>query len=142
MARVKLTILENYNFLTKIPIRIYDLNYGVHAGIAEVVNIIHEVRYQLFKSLGVDELNLGDGKTAIVISDFLVNMHQEILIGEDLEVHSHIADFQTKGFRVYHKICRSEEVYALVETGLVTVDREKKQATPVPQEFISLINKS
>ena len=140
MARVKLIELENYKYLTNIPVRIYDLNYGVHVGISEVVNIIHEVRYKLFESLGFDELNLGNSKTKIVISDFVINMKKEILIGKDLEVHSHIDDIIEKGFRIFHKICRANDVFAIVETGLVTIDKDKNTACKVPDEFLQKIN--
>ena len=47
MARIKLTLPENFNFSTNIEVRITDINYGGHLGNDSVLEIIHEARIRM-----------------------------------------------------------------------------------------------
>ncbi len=55
MARIKLELPEHFEFTTRIPIRITDINYGGHAGNDSMLSIIHEARVQFLKHYDFEE---------------------------------------------------------------------------------------
>ena len=52
MPRIKIDLPGSFTFITEIPVRITDLNYGGHVGNDTVLSIIHESRMQWLASIG------------------------------------------------------------------------------------------
>ena len=135
MPRTKLEEQPGYEFAHTLTIRVTDLNYGAHLANTAVVGLVHEARVQLLRELGCSELNLGDDQTGLIIGDLVVNFRAEGFLGDDLRIESHIGEISRKSFRLFHRICRDNELVALVETGLVTFDYSQRKAVPVPEIF-------
>jgi acyl-CoA thioester hydrolase len=131
----KLIEKDDYSFKYEVQVRIGDLNYGGHLGAAEMVSIIHDSRVHFFKSMEIAEINLGDGKTAMVIKDLVVNFRGEaflddvLIIGVDAEVE------KDDEFRIYYRIKTKKRLVALAETGVVSFNMLERKKRILPPEF-------
>lgn len=141
--RITLKKQPKYEFHYKITINRNDLNYANHLGNDVLVRMIQEARIELFKGLGYKELDLGDGKTGIIIADLAVNFKAEGFIGDELRIESHIGEVTDKSLRIFHRIIKEKDdkLLALVETGLVAFDYENREITRIPKDFLKVLKK-
>jgi acyl-CoA thioesterase FadM len=96
---------------------------------------MREARANLFHALGIDELDLGDGKTAVVTADVVVNYRSEGFMFDALRIESHIDEVGPEGFRVYHRMTHDGRIVALAEVGLVGFDYATRAHVPIPETF-------
>ena len=141
MARVKINIPEKFQFRTEIPIRISDINYGGHLGNDSVLSICQEARIQLLNQFGFSELDI-DG-SGIIMVDATVQYKSEGFYGDVLLVEVTITDVTKIGCDFVHRISnkKNNNDVALVKTGIVFFDYEKKKVVPVPSKFAEIIEK-
>ena len=136
MPRIKLVEQEGYEFRSSIQVRPQDVNYSGHVGNDNLISLVGAARAQLFHSLGLSELDLGDRQTGIIITDLIVNYKAEAFMFDELLVETHLDEFAEKGFRMFHRIRKDSKLIALVETGFVTYNYAAKTAAPVPELFL------
>ena len=142
MARVKLTPLDHYQNIYETTVEVTDINYGNHLGNDALVGIIHRARVHFLHRLGASEYDLGDGKTGILLADLIVNYREESFLFDKLSVESNIGEVRSKGFRMFHKITAEQgRLIALVETGLVAFNYQKRKVARIPESFVSKIRK-
>jgi acyl-CoA thioesterase FadM len=141
MPRVQLQVQPNYEFEYQTTIQTRDLNYAGHLGNDSLVSLIQEARVALFQELGFRELDLGDGKTGIIIGDLVINFKAEGFFGEHVVIQSHIDDVNEKSMRIYHKVVKKNDdtVLALVETGIISFDYESRKISIFPAKFLECI---
>lgn len=134
MARLKLSLPENFSFSTQIPVRITDINYGNHLGNDAVLGLLHEARMQFLKMAGYSELNLAG--VGLIMADVAIEFKAEAFYGDVLTAYVAAADFSKIGFDLYYKLVKSEPetVVTLAKTGMVCFDYEKRKVAPVPDE--------
>lgn len=134
MARVKLTLPENFSFSTHLPVRVTDLNYGGHVGNDTILSLIHEARMQFLQSHGLSELQFGGA--SLIMGDAAIEFKRELFYGEDLKAYVTAAEGSRVGFALYYKLVKgpSEEVVALARTGMVCFDYTARKVTAVPGE--------
>ena len=140
MARIKLKELDRYRFSHQQQIYISNINPAGHVGASQMLDIIHDGRYQMLKSMGFSELNLGDGKTGSILSDLAVNYKAEIFLDDKVTIESDIAEIEEKGFRIFHRIVKNGKTAVLAETGHVSFNYLEKSISRVPEIFICKIN--
>ncbi len=135
MPRIKISIPDKFIFRTEIPIRITDINYGGHLGNDSLLSIIHEVRVRLLTHLNYSESNV-EG-VGIIMIDSAIQYKSEGFYGDQLLVEIAVNDFSGIGCdfvcRVTNK--NSKKEIAVVKTGIVFFDYEKRKTAPVPSEF-------
>src|SRR5437764_11485310 len=102
MARIKLTLPEQFPFSTNIPIRITDLNYGAHVGNDTILTLMHEARVQFLKSLDYEELNIAG--VGLIMSDAAIEFKREVFYGTLLKAYVAAGDFTRVGFDLYYKL--------------------------------------
>jgi acyl-CoA thioesterase FadM len=136
MPRVKLIEKPNYEFCYPITLQPRDINYGGHMGVDSLVSTIGTARANIFKSAGLSEINLGDDRTGIIMTDLVVNLKAEGFMFDNFEVYTHIGELTKNGFRFFHRINRGDSIVALVETGFLAYDYAARKATSVPESFI------
>ena len=141
MPRIKLINRERYEYCCGITARISDTNVAGHVGFSQMVEIIHEARHRFFVALGVRELDLGDGRTSIIIGDLAVNFLGEVFAGDRVVAESLIGEFGRVGFRVYHRFTVGGRKVLLAETGVVSFDSASHKMAPIPREFIRALEK-
>lgn len=134
MARIKLSLPENFSFSTQIPVRITDINYGNHLGNDAVLGILHEARMQFLKAAGYSELNLAG--VGLIMADVAIEFKTEAFYGDVLTAFVAAGDFSKIGFDLYYKLVKSETetVVAIAKTGMVCFDYEKRKVVAVPDE--------
>ncbi|MCL1865243.1 MAG: thioesterase family protein [Spirochaetes bacterium] len=136
MGRIKLEQLNNYRFSHEQRICMSNINQAMHVGASQMVEILHDGRYQMLKKLELNELNLGDGKTGAVVSDLAVNYKAEIFLDETITVETDIGEIEEKGFRIFYRISKNGKTAALAETGHVCFNFLDKKICTVPEVLI------
>lgn len=138
LSHIKLEEQPEYEFSFEVTIQTRDLNYAGHLGNDALVSIIQETRVSLFQDLGCKELDLGDGKTGIIIGDLIINFKAEGFVFDQLIIESHIGEVTEKSIRLFHRIIKKNDnaLLALVETGLIAFDYEKRRISKFPNRFL------
>ena len=136
MPRIKLKEQEVYEFRSSVQIRPRDINYAGHMGNDSLITLVGDARAQLFHSLGLSEMDLGDRQTGIIITDLAVNYKAEAFMFDELIIETHLDEFAHKGFRMFHRISKDSKLIALVETGFVAYNYAAKKAVPLPASFL------
>ena len=140
MPRVKLTELENYRFKTEQMITIAYLNPAGHVGNSQMADLVHDGRIHLLRTLGLNELNLGDGKTGLIMGDLVINFKAEMFLGENVLIEADISEIEARGFRFFYRISKDGKTAALAETGYVTFSYSERKVSDVPSVFIEKLN--
>ena len=143
MSRIILKEQPDYEFEFITKIQTKDLNYAGHLGNDALLKMIQEARIDLFKKLGFKELDLGNGKTGIIIGDLVVNYKAEGFEGEILKIESHIGQVTEKSMRIFHRITKSKEnkILAVAEMGLIAFDYKAREITEFPEIFREVLIK-
>ena len=136
MPRIKLVEQQEYEFHFTITIQPRDINVGGHMGNDALISLVGAARADLFHSMGMSELDLGNAQTGVIMSDLAVNYLAEAFLFDELFIDTHIGGFSRNGFRLFHRITKKEIVIALVETGLVTFNYVSKKIVSVPETFL------
>ena len=140
MARVKIELPNEFLFKTEIPIRINDINYGGHLGNDAVLSIAHEARLRFLKHHSFTELNVGGA--GIIMVDAAVQYKSEGLHGDIVLVEIAVTDITGVGCDfVYH--CTNKNtgtVIAIVKTGIVFYDYNRKKIVSFPEKFGAILN--
>jgi acyl-CoA thioesterase FadM len=134
MARIKLSLPENFSFSTQLLVRITDINYGNHLGNDAVLGLLHETRMQFLQSVGYSELNLAG--VGMIMADVAIEFKAEAFYGEVLKAYVAAGEFTKIGFDIYYKLVKgeTETVVALAKTGMVCFDYQKRKVAAVPEE--------
>ena len=142
MARIKIAIPDNFSFITYIPIRITDLNYGGHVGNDMFLSIIHEARVQFLNHHGYKEFDL-DG-VGLIMSDVSIEFKNEIFYGDKIKAFVTTGEFSKVGFDIFYKLEKevSEKniLVAIAKTGMVCYDYKLKKIATVPVGVFEKLN--
>ncbi len=135
MARIKLDLPAAFLFQTQLHIRITDLNYGGHVGNDSILTLAHEARVQFLKAFGLSELDFAG--VGLIMADAAIEFKQEVFYGDRLQVSLAVSDAGTVGFDLFYLFEKLQEdgstnAVALVKTGMVCYDYEKKKVVRVP----------
>ncbi|MCP4137277.1 MAG: acyl-CoA thioesterase [bacterium] len=136
MPRVRLQEQENYEFSCELHVRFYDINLGGHVGTSEMVNLINEARILFLRALDVSPINMGDGKTRVVISDQVVNFRSEAFLGDIVTIDCHTDELEESSLRMFYRVRKGDSIVALSETGIIPFDFPERKKGIVPKEFI------
>ncbi len=135
MPRIKLVELNRYRFSHEQKILISHLNFGGHVGNAQMAELVHDGRYQMLKAMGLNEANIGDDRTGIIMGDLVINFKQELFIDDVITIESDVDEIVEKGFRIFHRILKNGATAAVAETGFVTFDYVERKICSVPEIF-------
>jgi acyl-CoA thioester hydrolase len=139
MPRIKLNEQQEYAFHYRLLLEPRDINYGGHLGNDAPVSILGSARGSMFRSMGLSEMDLGDGKTGIIMSDLAVNYKSEAFMFDELLIDTHVGEISRSSFRLFHRIKKGQIVVALVETGITTFSYALRKVVPVPEAFLKLL---
>jgi YbgC/YbaW family acyl-CoA thioester hydrolase len=136
MARVRLQLPENFSFITQIPVRITDINYGGHVGNDSILSLLHEARMQFLQHAGYTEMNVAG--VGLIMADAAIEFKGEAFYGDVLKAYVTADEFSRIGFELYYKLVKSsdETVVVLAKTGMICFDYEKRKVVSVPQEAV------
>ena len=139
MPRVRLVQRGTYEFRYSVSVQARDINYGGHLGNDALISLVGTARAHLFHTIGLSELDLGDGRTGMVKTDLTVNYKTEGHLFDQFLIETHVDEMTHKAFRMFHRVIKGDEVVALLETGFVAFDYASKRVTSVPAPFVKAI---
>jgi acyl-CoA thioester hydrolase len=134
MSRLLLSLPEKFNFSTRIPIRITDINYGGHLGNDTVLTLIHEARVQYLLHHELGELDFcGVG---LIMSDVGIEFRTEAFYGDTLVVNVAAGDFSRASFAIYYELrqLKNDVVVARAKTGMICYNYQLKKVVSIPEE--------
>jgi 4-hydroxybenzoyl-CoA thioesterase len=135
MPRVELTLPERFPFVTEIPLRISDINYGNHLGNDAVLSLVQEARVRWLASHGWGELDIcGLG---IVVADAAVVYRAEGRYGMVLRAELAWADVRSRGCDLLYRLTdvASGQEIARAKTGIIFFDYAARKVAHLPEPF-------
>jgi acyl-CoA thioester hydrolase len=135
MPRIKLSEQQTYELRYELQVRPQDINYSGHVGNDNLISLVGAARAHAFHSMGYSELDLGDGKTGVIMTDLVANYRSEAFLFDSLSIDTHLGEPTRTGFRMCHRVRKALAVVALVETGFVTYEYGKKKVVTIPEQF-------
>ncbi len=137
MARVKLPLPEKFEFVTDIPVRITDINYGQHLGNDALLSFIHEARVRYLMSLGLSELEVG-GCGLIMVDAVLVYKSQAVY-GDTLAIEVAAQDFTPLGCDFVYRVSnpKTGTEIARAKTGIICFDYTFNKPVKCPGKFLT-----
>jgi len=136
MPRVTLTEQTAYEHRHTMTVRPTDLNYAGHLGNEALLSLVHVARACFLKELGFNTIVGSGQQVGLLIADLAVNFKAEVFAHETLIIDSLVGELGDRSFRLFHRVCREEQLIALVETGLVAFSYHDRQITTLPAEFL------
>ncbi|MCP4571669.1 MAG: thioesterase [bacterium] len=139
MPRVQLEPLAAYPFATELVVRTTDLNYGGHLGNDRLLALVHEARVAFLASHGWSELDCAG--VGLILGDAALMYRAEAFAGDVLRCEVALVEPARAGFRLAHRLTRPADgtLVALVETGMVSYDYEKRRIAPLPEAIRSMV---
>ncbi len=140
MARVKIELPKEFIFKTEIPIRINDINYGGHLGNDAVLSIAHEARLRFLKQHNFTELDAGGA--GIIMVDAAIQYKAEGFYGDIIKVEIAVTDITEVGCDLVYRCTNKNTgtVIAIVKTGIVFYDYNRKKIVSFPEKFGAILN--
>ena len=135
MGRIKLDLPETFPFLTEIPIRISDINYGGHLGHDAILPLAHEARIKFLEHFGYSEVDI-EG-VVYLMADAVIIYKSQAFHGQVLKIEIGVRDFTRSACDFVYRLTDKEtgvEV-ARVKTGVVFWDYRSKKTARVPEGF-------
>jgi acyl-CoA thioesterase FadM len=139
---VRLVEQERYEFRYPAKIGPEDLSSGGHFGTDNIILLLSRARAHVFHSMGLAEVNLGDGATGIIIVDLTVSFRAEAFLSDGIAVETHFGAFAGKGFRIYQRVTKDKQVIALAETSVLTFDYRSRKVVHIPEAFLKALSAS
>ena len=140
MGRVKIEFPEKVMFKTSLVVRIDDLNYGKHLSNDRVLAFVHEARVRFLQSLGYGELTFAG--LGLIMADAAISFKAESFQGDELEIEVGVTALTKLGFDLIYKLTNKATGHevAIVKTGMVCYDYEKRKVALIPEEAKSKLN--
>jgi len=139
MPRAKLEPLQEYRWQSRHVVRVTDVNYGGHLGYDALVGLLHQARVELLGELGLDEKDLGDGCTGVIMTDLTLTVQAEGFLGDELTIRSTIVEMGRATFRVCAEVRIGDRRVALSEAGFAGFNYTERKPSPLPETFRSKV---
>jgi len=139
MARVKVSMPEEFLFSMEYPVRFSDLDYARHLNSVAMVHILHEARLQLLASLGLTEANIfGLG---MVVTDMAIDYRSESFAKDVLLIEVGVLRFNKYGCDICFRITNAalDRVVCNAKQGVVFFDFDKHKIAAVPPALKALV---
>ncbi|MES2648651.1 MAG: thioesterase family protein [Bacteroidota bacterium] len=134
MNRIKIQLPEHLTFITTVPIRITDINYGNHVGNQVFFELIQEARVRFLQQFDYGELNF-EG-VGLIMADAAIEFHSEVLYGDNIEIAVGISDIANSSFNIFYllTVLRNEKRIraAKAKTGIVCFNYAEKKVVAIP----------
>jgi acyl-CoA thioester hydrolase len=134
MARIKLTLPENFKFNTQIAVRISDLNYGNHLANHVYLEYMQEARMRYLAQWNWSEKDLAG--VGVIMGDVAIVYKAECFYGDVLNIQVQAGDFGARSFDLLYRFLNQHgEVVCEAKTGMVCFDYTIRKTVAVPEAF-------
>ena len=128
-------------FSVNYKVTISDINYGGHMGNERALLLFQQVRIDLFKKLGVTEINVGNS-VGTIQKDAHVYYRGEVYLGDELTIIIKNIDIKKTSLNFIYSVEKREGKIVLEgSTIIVAFDYEKKKVARFSQEFLNELEK-
>ena len=122
-------------FSIKYKIKEEDINYGGHVGNERALVFFQMVRIKFFESLGLSELNIGDG-IGVIQRNSYVEYNKELFLNDEITIKITKIELEKTKFNFHYEICNQEGKLAINgSTLLLAYNYEEKKLKKVPEIF-------
>ncbi len=131
---------EEYKmFSVDYKVTVSDINYGGHMGNERALLLFQQARIDLFKSLGVSEINVGDN-IGTIQKDAHVYYRAEIYLGDKLKITIKGVEIKKTSINfIYIVKNESDKVVLEGSTTIVGFDYERKRVTKFSEKFLDTL---
>ncbi len=138
MQRVKIKFPdEKPLFITVLPVRISDINYGAHLGNDSVLSLMHEARMQMLASWGYTELEAGG--ISLIMADVMIAYKTEAFYGDVLDVKIYASEMDDRSFDLLYHFSTNrygaQKDVAHAKTGMACFDYKVRKIAPISAEL-------
>lgn len=139
MPRIRVDKPKNYVFLTELPVRISDINYGGHLGHDAVLPFTHEARVRFLNTLNYTEMDFGG--PGIVLSGVMIEYINETFYGDTIRIKIAVSGFHKNGLDLVYQLENKDKdiPIARVLTSIIFFDYEIRKVVRTPAEVINKI---
>ncbi len=142
MARLELSLPDQFIYSTELMVRVNDLNYGAHVGNDNMLVLMQQARINFYRENGFKDEVSFEGSIGQVISDALVIYKAEAFLGDVLCIQIAITDINKYGFDMLYKVTNTltgKEI-ARAKTGIVCFDYSNRKVAAIPEKLRAIIN--
>lgn len=142
MARVKVSMPDEFLFSMEYAVRFSDLDYARHLNSVAMVHILHEARLQFLANMGLTEANIfGLG---MVVTDMAIDYRSESFAKDVLLIEVGVRRFNKYGCDICFQITNSalDRVVCNAKQGVVFFDFDKHKIAVVPPAFKALVGEA
>lgn len=124
----------------KYKIKEEDINYGKHVGNERALLFFQSARINFFSSLGLEELNIGDG-IGVIQKNAYVEYNKQLFFNDSIFINITDIELSRSSFNMIYEVY--DNVGDLVIKGstlLVCYDYKKKKIKKIPESFKNTLN--
>ncbi|WP_294658093.1 thioesterase family protein [uncultured Fusobacterium sp.] len=112
-----------------------DINYGGHVGNERALLFFQMARMNFFESLGLSELDLGEGAGVIQKNGF-VEYNKQLFLNDSITINITNIEFSKTSFNMFYEIFNQDGDKVINgSTLLVSFDYSKHKIKKVPETF-------
>lgn len=141
MARIQISLPDEFLFTAEVPVRVSDINYGGHVGNDSILTIMQDARLLFYRAHGFsNEMSFGSN-VGQIIADAAIQYKAESFLGDVLLIHIAIADVTKYGFDMLYQITNKEtgKEIARGKTGIVCFDYVNRKVATIPESLRSIL---
>lgn len=125
-------------FSFKYSIKNEDINYGGHVGNERALLFFQFARIEFFKSLSLDELNIGDG-VGVIQKNAYVEYNKQLFLGDEISINITDIELSKSSFNISYEIYKENTKVINGSTLLVCFDYSNQKIKRIPHTFIETI---
>lgn len=125
-------------FSFKYSIKNEDINYGGHVGNERALLFFQFARIEFFKSLSLDELNIGDG-IGVIQKNAYVEYNKQLFLGDEISINITDIELSKSSFNISYEIYKEDTKVINGSTLLVCFDYSNQRIKRIPHTFIETI---
>ena len=135
MARIDISLPDQFAFSTEITLHQAHINYRGHLDNELLLSVVSEARQRFFESIGQGKLE--SEPIGFVIADAAVQYRSEAHRGETMRIEMTAGDFTGKGCDLPWRMTEKDSgrEVARGKIGIVFFDYAARKAVPVPESF-------
>lgn len=125
-------------FSFKYSIKNEDINYGGHVGNERALLFFQFARIEFFKSLSLDELNIGDS-IGVIQKNAYVEYNKQLFLGDEISINITDIELSKSSFNISYEIYKEDTKVINGSTLLVCFDYSNQKIKRIPHTFIETI---
>lgn len=127
-------------FTFKYRIKNEDINYGGHVGNERALLFFQFARMEFFKSIELDEINIGDN-IGVIQKNAFVEYNKQLFLDDEISITITDVEISKLTFNVTYEIYSKDTKVINGSTLLVCFDYSSQKIKKVPKSFIETIEK-